>query len=80
LPAKLLDRDGRVTISVIVGSDGKIRDPRVDYASNAAFAEPCLTALQKWEFSPAVSRSGEPVAMRLSIPFVFKAVTPPTGG
>lgn len=71
IPANLGEVKGEVVISVVVTKQGTIRDLRVDKSSNPALTEPCLKAVNQWKFSPAISKAGIPVNMRLSIPFKF---------
>lgn len=69
IPSGLSPIAGEVTISVVVTKQGTIRDIRVDKSSNPALTEPCLKAVNLWKFSPAISKSGQPVNMRISVPF-----------
>jgi TonB family protein len=71
IPANLGEVQGEVVISVVVTKQGTIRDIRVDKSTNPALTEPCLKAVNQWRFSPAISKAGLPVNMRLSIPFRF---------
>jgi len=71
IPSGLGEVQGEVVISVVVTKQGTIRDIRVDKSSNPALTEPCLKAVNQWKFSPAISKAGIPVNMRLSIPFKF---------
>jgi TonB family protein len=58
-----------VVVSFVVSKLGVVRDIRVEKSSNPALTEPCIKAVTQWKFSPALSKSGQPVNMRLSIPF-----------
>jgi len=71
IAASLGEVKGEVVISVVVTKQGTIRDIRVDKSTNPALTEPCLKAVNQWKFSPAISKAGMPVNMRLSIPFKF---------
>lgn len=62
---------GDVEIECHVGSDGKVGDVRVVSASRPEFAEAAVAAVRQWQFKPG-SRDGEPVAMRVTIPFNFQ--------
>ncbi|MFT3830156.1 MAG: TonB family protein [Opitutaceae bacterium] len=68
IPDNLSPIQGEVIISVVVTKQGTIRDIRVDKSSNPALTEPCLKAVNLWKFSPAISKSGQPVNMRISVP------------
>jgi len=59
-----------VTISVVVGTDGKMRDPRVTSAPNRDYDEAALVAMQQWKFKPATC-DGEPVEMEITPEFEF---------
>ena len=71
IPPNLGEVKGDVVISVVITRQGTIRDIRVDKSTNPALTEPCLKAVTQWKFSPAISKAGMPVNMRLSIPFKF---------
>ena len=77
IPAELAPIQGDVVISVVVTKQGTIRDPRVDQSSNPALTDPCLKAVSLWTFSPAISKTGNPVNMRISIPFKIDIPLPP---
>lgn len=69
IPANLGVIKGEVVISVVVTRQGTIRDIRVEKSDNPALTEPCLKAVSQWKFGPAISKSGQPVNMRISVPF-----------
>ena len=69
IPGNLGEIKGEVVISVVVTKQGTIRDVRVDKSDNPALTEPCLKAVKQWKFGPAISKSGQPVNMRISVPF-----------
>ena len=71
VPSDVAAGSYEVVVSFVVSKQGTIRDIRVDKSTNPALTEPCLKALAKWKFSPAVSKAGYPVNMRLSAPFKF---------
>jgi TonB family protein len=71
IAASLGEVKGEVVHLVVVTKQGTIRDIRVDKSTNPALTEPCLKAVNQWKFSPAISKAGMPVNMRLSIPFKF---------
>ena len=59
-----------VTISVVVGIDGKMRNPRVTSAPNHDYDEAALEAIQQWKFKPATC-DGEPVEKEITTEFEF---------
>ena len=66
--------EGRVTVRVLIGTDGRVKQvERVSAASDAFFAATQRRALEKWRFKPA-TRDGEPFeAWRtMSVSFVMK--------
>lgn len=73
LPEALLQQDGEVVISLVVGKDGLVRDLRVERTSNPALVDPCVKALEKWTFTPGKGLAGQALNLRLSIPFRFTA-------
>lgn len=63
LPARLREKgvSGSVTLSLLIGTDGKVEKARVLDASPAGlFEEPALEAVKSWRFAPA-RYAGEPV-------------------
>lgn len=55
-----LGRDGRVTVRVLVGTDGRVRQvERVSATSDAFFAATEAQALRRWRFRPG-TRDGAP--------------------
>jgi TonB family protein len=77
IPAELAPIKGEVVLSVVVTRKGTISDIRVDKSSNPALTDPCLKAINLWQFSPAISKAGQPVNMRISIPFKIDIAPPP---
>jgi TonB family protein len=71
-PQNLLGNDGRVLLDLTVEKDGTVRDPRVRGASHPDFERALLSALQKWQFTPA-QRFGKPVAIRSGFKYTFRA-------
>jgi TonB family protein len=68
----------RVEIELVVGADGKVSDAKVKTPAGHGFDEAALAAAQQLTFQPA-TRDGEPVAARVTFPYVFewKAPEPP---
>jgi TonB family protein len=59
-----------VTISVVVGSDGKPNDLRVISAPNRDYDEATLEAVQHWRYTPATC-DGEPMEARINVETEF---------
>jgi TonB family protein len=51
LPRKL---SGRVEVAFLVSKDGRVEQPAVLFASDAAFVKPSLKATEAWKFKPAL--------------------------
>ncbi|MFC3578613.1 energy transducer TonB [Sphingomonas hylomeconis] len=67
------EREGRVTVRVLIGTDGRVKQvERVSAASEAFFAATREQALAKWRFTPA-TRDGIPqeVWRTMSVSFVL---------
>ncbi|MDB6165361.1 MAG: energy transducer TonB [Lacunisphaera sp.] len=64
---------GRVVISIRLGANGRVYDPKVTEATDPAFGESALTAVRLWRFLPRV-RQGRAIETRVDVPFDF---TPP---
>jgi TonB family protein len=65
-------RQGDVIMECTVGIDGKSRDLRIMSSTRPGFARQSLDALAQWQFAPA-TKNGKPVAVRVRIPFHFRA-------
>lgn len=59
-----------VTISVVVGTDGKPRDLRVTSAPNRHYDQEALAAAQQWRFKPATC-DGEPMETQIAVEIWF---------
>ena len=68
---------GEVVIEATVGTDGKVREPRV-IGSIPLLDEAALTAVRQWEYEPAVV-DGEPkaVIMTVRVKFSLSEAPPP---
>jgi TonB family protein len=62
---------GRVVVRVIVGTDGKIREPRIVTSLDPGLDANAIEALEQWLFKPA-TREGEPVAVRAQVEMNFR--------
>ncbi len=75
-PLELLDTDplpGEAQVEVVIDRRGRVQLPRVVTASHDAFGWAAATAVSGWVFK-VPRRNGEPVDVRVRIPFRF---TPP---
>jgi protein TonB len=66
--------EGRVTVRVLIGTDGRVKQvERISAASDDFFAATQRRALEKWRFKPA-TRDGEPFETwrTMSVSFVLK--------
>jgi len=71
IPSKLKGVRALVRVGFLVDVKGEVVAPRISKSSNADFDEICLEAIKDWRFKPA-KKDGEPVAIRLAVPFRFK--------
>jgi TonB family protein len=73
-PKALADtgRDGTATIEFTVDVDGSVKDPSVKSADHPEFAAAAIAVLPGWKFKPGM-RDGKPIAMKVSLPFSFRA-------
>lgn len=62
---------GHVYANCLVDETGRVQDARVIDASDQAFSQAALAALQSWTFTPA-HRNGTPIAIRVSVPIKFE--------
>ena len=67
--ARILDISGTVTITALVGRDGKVKETRVT-TSIGLLDDAAEAAVRKWKFKPAVNK-GAPVAVWVSVPVTF---------
>jgi hypothetical protein len=65
------NRARELTLSVVLGDDGKLSEARVfDKQGMAVFYHPILVALPEWEFEPLVF-DGRPTAAEYILAFNF---------
>jgi TonB family protein len=62
---------GQAMVDFIIDRTGRVRLPRVASATNDAFGWAAATAVSQWVFEPPM-RGGQPVDVRVSIPFSFE--------
>jgi protein TonB len=69
--ARKAKHQGTVLLSVIVGSDGKVRDPHVVQSLGLGLDEKAMEAVRTWLFEPAM-KDGRPVAVAVQIEVNFR--------
>jgi protein TonB len=62
--------NGKVSVHCVIDKNGRVRDAQVIYASNPAFGDSVLRALQQWRYQPASLR-GEAVDCYLDLTVDF---------
>lgn len=72
--ARQLRASGEVTLSVVVGENGDIRDVRVIKSAGYGMDARAMEAVRKWRFR-AGTKDGKPVDVRIQVAFNF-GVTP----
>lgn len=63
---------GNATLDFVIDEQGRVQVPRVTQASHEEFGYEAVQALSHWQFEPPM-RGGEPVAIKIAIPFSFSA-------
>lgn len=66
---------GRAEIEFVIDRDGRARLPNIIACTDEAFGWSAATAVAQWVFRPPL-RKGQPVDVRVRIPFEFKAPAP----
>jgi TonB family protein len=69
--ARKAKHQGTVVLSVIVGADGKIHDPRVVRSLGLGLDEKAIEAVKEWLFDPAI-KDGRKVAVMVDIEVNFR--------
>jgi TonB family protein len=69
--ARQLKEQGTVTVSLIVGTDGKPRNFEVTCSSAPDLNEKAVEAAKDWKFEPA-TKDGKPVMVQVSLDFQFR--------
>ena len=69
--ARKAKHQGTVLLSVIVGPDGKVRDPHVVQSLGLGLDEKAMEAVRTWLFEPAM-KDGRPVAVAVQIEVNFR--------
>lgn len=63
--------NGEAVVEGLVGIDGRMADATVASATHPEFGEAAAAAARQWEFRPG-EVDGQPVVMRVRIPFAFQ--------
>jgi TonB family protein len=66
------DRDGEVTVRMVIDTNGRVRDLRFVSQTDPAFGKAALQALPTWQFEPAMLK-GQAVAVEVVWPMPFSA-------
>jgi TonB family protein len=70
-PSPDIPAEGRVIMTCVVRSDGKVSDVTVTEPLEPRLDEAAVGALKQWEFAPG-TRNGKPVAVRISVEMTFR--------
>ena len=62
---------GTVSLSVVVGADGLVRDATVTKGLGYGLDESAVNTVKKWRLNPAVDRDGNPVAAKIAVEVAF---------
>ena len=62
---------GQALVEFVLLPDGSVSDARAINSTDPAFAESARAAVRQWQFKPGRLK-GQPVAVRLQVPMVFK--------
>ena len=76
--AKEADAEGRVFVAFIVDEEGNVTDPEVTKGAHEALNAEAVRVTQELEFRPGRD-GGEPVKVKMTMPFTFKLPTDSTG-
>ena len=63
--------EGRVTVRVRVGRDGRVKDASVVRSDHVLFDDAALDAVRRWTFTPGI-QAGRPVEVWVTIPIRFR--------
>jgi TonB family protein len=69
--ARIARLSGTVTVSLIVGEHGKVRDVRIVTAPGLALGEKAMEAVSSWRFKPGL-KNGMPVAVAMDAEMNFR--------
>ena len=64
--------EGAVVLDVVVNSDGKVGDVKVQESLDAVYGldDNAVKAMKQWEFTPG-TKDGKPVAVRVEVKMAF---------
>ncbi len=62
---------GTVVLQMVVGADGRTKNPRVQHGLGMGLDEKALEAVRNWKFEPA-EKDGKPVAVLISVEVAFR--------
>jgi TonB family protein len=62
---------GVVTVSLVIGADGRVFDVKVLKSLEPSLDANAVTAVKTWKFAPA-TRNGQPIAARMNIEMEFR--------
>jgi len=62
---------GIVTLSMVVGTNGRPRDIKVVGSPSPDFDDAALDAVEKWKFEPA-TKYGKPVTVQINVDVTFR--------
>jgi periplasmic protein TonB len=63
--------EGRVTLRVWVGKDGRVKEVQLVRSDNEIFNENAIAAVRRWRFEPAI-QAGNPVDVWMTLPIRFR--------
>lgn len=64
-------RAGPIVVRMVVGSDGRTHDVKVQRGISPALDQAAVEAVEKWQFKPA-TKEGKPVAVLVDTEFDFQ--------
>jgi protein TonB len=75
-PNTLWDKPGTVSVSALVGVDGKVTDAKVLSSPHPELNDLAMSAVKQWEFEPA-KKAGQAIPFTVNVTVNF---TPPAKG
>lgn len=63
--------NGYVVLSVVVGTDGKVREATVTKSLDKGLDNQSLKTVKEWKFQPA-TKDGQPVPVRIDVEMTFR--------
>ena len=63
-------RGGIVVLQIVIGTDGRIHDPKVTQSLSREADDSALAVLPRWTFKPA-TKNGQPVACQMKLEMAF---------